>query len=406
MTIKVKELLQSTHLFKTSYERIRSAEENFNIFSILYKEHNEKKLHSRFISSILSPQGSHGCGNRFLSFFLSQIKSVDETSFLYAEVKPNEKFKSEYKNIDILIIDRVLKNAVIIENKIFASDSNNEKGGQLERYFKIVRDEEKIPAENIHVVYLTLDGHYPTKESLGEFERLEDINGVCFSYGNQVLEWLNDCKTIVSDKPFVREVVFQYEKLIQGMTNNITMIEERKELKNLLGGHRNNLDAAKYLFDNFKHIKWHAVSDFWNDLKAELEKRQITVVSNFPNEAITNITHYSSNNKSEEGYLSFRTKEDILIYIWHESNCNLIWGVYKSDKENLQRFLDKVDGGEKLFRTNDFTFHRFVELKNGEEIGLKNFSQENTFNLISNRLRKETVSAIIDNICSYLKIDM
>jgi hypothetical protein len=65
-----------------------------------------------------------------------------------------------------LLLDKSTKRAVIIENKIYASDSNHENEGQLEKYYRIIIEEEKIPEDNIEVYYLSLDGHEPSTESV------------------------------------------------------------------------------------------------------------------------------------------------------------------------------------------------------------------------------------------------
>ena len=402
MEVLIQSLLNATKLFKNSYERIRDSEEKYNIFSILYKDHNEKKLHSRFIASLLSPNGSHGHGNIFLKLFIDQIKSLNVSNFSQAIVYPEEESKKEFKNIDILIIDRYSEHAIIIENKIFANDSNNEKGGQLERYFRTIRDEEKIPSKNIKTLYLTLDGHKPSKESLGKFKNLESINGECVSYDKLITEWLNKCKTIVPEYPFIRESIFQYGKLIEKMTGNETTIEERLELKNLIGANQNNLDAAKYLFDNFKHIKWHAIAEFWDELESQIQKAGFKVIESVNKDSIYYLTHNQSNSKSEEGGLVFETDDELKIYIWHEPYCDLWWGLLKSENKNFEDNLSRLEGSG-CFKSNEYTLHRYIELKNGKQLSLKDFTQENTFKLISKEHRVNIVAEIVNDIFNVLK---
>lgn len=120
---------------------------------------------------------------------------------------------------------------VIIENKIYASDSNHENEGQLEKYYRIIIEEEKIPEDNIEVYYLSLDGHEPSTESVSTSNKYPKLceKVQCISYPNEIVRWLQGCMPFVYDKPFQRETIIQYIKLIDDMTNNVD-IEER-ELK-------------------------------------------------------------------------------------------------------------------------------------------------------------------------------
>jgi len=368
----------------------------------VYKDHNETKLHSRFISSLLNPNGSHGLNRVFLNKFLEIFDFIDTEKFSNSIVYPEEVSKKEYKNIDILIIDRTSKCAIIIENKIYAPDSNNEDGGQLERYFKIIRDEENIPAENIITFYLSLDGHMPSDESLGEFKELKNINGECLVYDVQILEWLRKCKPYTIDRPFLRESILQYEKLINKMTNNQTTIEERIKLKNFIGENVRHLEATKYLIDNFNHIKWHAISDFWTELEEELGSYDINVTEPVGIEGINNIAHNNSNSKLEECGLTCKITDGLIIYIWHEPYCDLWWGVMKKETSETYKMRIQEMENKSFFIENEYTWHKYIELENGKRLGLKDFTQENTFNLISNEKRKISVMKIAREINSFL----
>jgi len=92
----------------------------FNIFRVMFKLHDEKYLHSRFISFLLDPNGSHGQGTRFLALFL-EVMGVSNYSLDGVTVNPNEQNRGEIHNIDILINNKY-KQAIIIENKVFAKD--------------------------------------------------------------------------------------------------------------------------------------------------------------------------------------------------------------------------------------------------------------------------------------------
>jgi len=87
-------------------------------------------------------------------------------------------------------------------------------------------------------------------------------------YGNQIREWLGKCIIeIPSEKLVVKEFIQQYLNLINKMTHNDLTKEEKMELKDKVA---KNLESTKYLNDNFKHVKWHTVDDFWIELEKDL----------------------------------------------------------------------------------------------------------------------------------------
>ena len=152
-------LLRDINIIRKKYEEREANEDNFNLFTILRKDSDERYLHSRFISSLLDFRGPHKLGNTFLSLFLNVVRSKFEHDEGNIDICPNNSIRSEYKNIDICLINKLKQQAVIIENKIYSGDSNHEEEGQLERYYGTLIEEDKIPRDNIEVYYLTLDRH-------------------------------------------------------------------------------------------------------------------------------------------------------------------------------------------------------------------------------------------------------
>ena len=122
----------------------------------MFDESDEVNLHSQFIFSLLNLKT--GTEYRYLNAFLKCVDSSFEYNLNSLEIH------KELHDIDILLLDKSTKRAVIIENKIYASDSNHENEGQLEKYYRIIIEEEKIPEDNIEVYYLSLDGHEPFTE--------------------------------------------------------------------------------------------------------------------------------------------------------------------------------------------------------------------------------------------------
>ena len=264
----------------------------FNIFRTLHKEHDETKLHSRFLAFLLSPEGSHQKGDTFLKLFLKTVEINDFTTdnaVVYPTEISSESHKGEFLKIDILIINRISKQAIIIENKIYAGDSNKkedesnsinepqnkedkedkEPNGQLARYFYRINKKENINEENIKVFYLTPNGHPPTKESLDIYETLERINGKLIDYARTIKEWLLCCKESI-EQSFLKESINQYINLLEKMVGDIN---KRIEIKEIIGESEDNLNAARLLIDNWEHVRWHTIADFWDELASKLSTK-------------------------------------------------------------------------------------------------------------------------------------
>lgn len=192
----------------------------FNLFSVLRSESDEVRLHSRFLGEILNPAGTHNHRDKFLRLFLEQFK-IEMADPAQAKVQ------IEYRNIDILICCG--NQAIIIENKIYASDQDK----QLTRYYEIMKSE---GYDNIELIYLTLDGRSPSDQSI---EGIDDdfINSDqyrCLSYKDDIHDWLDGCLALTIREPALRESILQYINIIDKLTNRIQSDEYMNDLKNLL----------------------------------------------------------------------------------------------------------------------------------------------------------------------------
>jgi len=388
--------LSKLSILEYKYRILESNEECFNIFTALHKQKDEVHLHSRFLSVLLSPNGLHNKGDLFLRLFLNviEIKDFDTNQ---SEVIPNEFNKSEYKEIDIFIVNRIKKQAIIIENKIDAGDSNHEDKGQLEGYFNLVQQIEKISKDNIKVIYLTLDGHEPTPASLGKYSTLENMNGRTIDYEHEIINWLNLCLKECSKQPFLRESIIQYQNLIQHMTN-IPDIKECLEIRDLIANSEDNLKSAKLLIDNFKHIKWHTVNDFWKELRISLHNKGFEIIC-YPNKNdITNTTHFEPYKKDyscKNNYgIKAKVTEGLIFWIWNGTDYGLYWGISKNDiSEEYKIKLNEYRTKPPIrFETSETSIiWKYFDLTEEENIFFPSFSNSGTFNLIDSKYRNKVI---------------
>jgi len=196
-------------------EKKREEGECFNVFNTIGLRTEEVRLHSAFIAELLNPNGSHGLSHRFLQAFLELIETSDD----YIDYRRCEQYNivervigpvndkgTEGGRIDIIIEDG--NHAIIIENKIYASDQRN----QMLRYDNYAKKE--FP-NGYKLIYLSLDGHEPDDCSMGNgYPECKII-----SYEKEIVEWLEKCYSISDGKPLVQSVIKQYCELVKQITN-------------------------------------------------------------------------------------------------------------------------------------------------------------------------------------------
>jgi hypothetical protein len=233
---KLKSLLQNVAIIQKKYDDLAEySGENYNVFDILGVHSNELS-HTAILTNLLDPKGKHGQKDVFLKLFLEQIENrfKREPHFYYGflnkfdtknatakkEIHLGEvNFeKAEGGRVDIVITSGIQN--IVIENKIYAGDQEQ----QLLRY--------KNHFESQPIIYLTLDGSEPLKNSTGGLALNTDF--ICCSYQSDIKEWLEKCIKEMVNKPFIRETLNQYLILIQRLTNQSNNKKMSKEIRDLI----------------------------------------------------------------------------------------------------------------------------------------------------------------------------
>ena len=198
---------------------VASNPEPFNVFSVLRSESDEVNLHSRFLAALLDYRNAGEEERSNLGAFLKDVAKVDCFDQHGISVE------REKHNIDILITN-ASRQAVVIENKIWAGDQP----AQLQRYHSEILARE-FPDEQIHLCYLTPFGHDPSEESVGELSRERIVN---IAYNDPTFQdWLRSCQQRACNEPELRESVGQYLRIVQKLTGTDVNKAHLKELTNL-----------------------------------------------------------------------------------------------------------------------------------------------------------------------------
>ena len=244
---------------------------------------NEVKLHSALIAELLNPEGSHGMKDAFLKAFIEVLDISDfnlKTKSALVEKEKNIGRKTQTIGgiLDILVDDTC--KAIVIENKIYAPDQEN----QLLRYKNFAQR-----YEDYKLYYLTLHCDNAKDTSLGLYSSMCHEDYECISYEKHILEWIDKCIEISSEKQLVNNTLIAYRNLIKQLTHQddpfhdkmISLMTEKKyalavaEILELEDDWFNSL-LNRYVIDELRKF----ASE--NDLDFNYDANELTIRFNKP----------------------------------------------------------------------------------------------------------------------------
>ena len=275
----IQSLFDKICLLNQDYKRQEDEKgESYNLFKVIDMTSNETSVHSAFLADLLNPKGLHHMGDTFLRLFTDEFL-IDMSFSTETAVVEREKYIGPVTattggRLDIIVTDTD-KKAIIIENKIYASDQEN----QLIRYHNYA---ETNTSEH-KLFYLSLDGTVHDEDKTAKHdnkELIEEEHYFTISYESEILKWLEQCREKVVDKPLIREGISHYINLIKHLTNQTISKEMEKDLKNLI------LENPKYI-QNLGIIR-EAINisvvelqrRFWELLKEKMEAAGYPVIEN------------------------------------------------------------------------------------------------------------------------------
>jgi len=344
----IEQLLSHIYKINEHYEEIsKISGENFNIFNIL-KLTSDEVSHTKFIAMLINPEGEHCMNNLFLDLFLKTI-NIDESKmydFSNAEVKTEYSFGNG--QIDILI--KTNKKKIIIENKIYAKDQDE----QLKRYHDY--------DENAILLYLTLNGHEPSENSTGGNTLIKNKDYFCISYKDHILFWLESCIKETIKYPFLRETINQYILLIKQLTNQTRSKQMKNELIDLITKSDENFKAYSFLID----LKREDIYE--NILKNKVVPELKRIAQNY--QLIFNICNDKKNILMYDYGFSFNKQEwnEISIEFYFNNNLsNLVYFIWNRSKgENS--FKDALKNAKKMEKYNHWNRDVFINFYSNNDV--------------------------------------
>ena len=198
-------------------ENLEAKLSEFNPFRVLKIEKYEIR-HSTVIAWLLNPRENHNLRDAFLKKFLAEViinnehLETDINVFKTQEMSYSDiEVETEWNNIDIFLVSKENKLAILIENKINAKESK----GQLEKYINAVHSQ--YSSYEVIPVFLTLTGVEPSDKRYG-----------IISY-TQILQMLKFITSIQKENlsPKVFDFLSHYLKILEIFTM------EDKDIKKL-----------------------------------------------------------------------------------------------------------------------------------------------------------------------------
>lgn len=231
--------------------------ENFNVFSVLNMEANEVDTHSRMLFELLSPDGSHGMGNRFLREFFELVlcKPFREDATVQREYRIDE--SDNYGRIDLLVEGKDF--CYPIEVKIYAGDQHR----QVKRYAQFASK-----AQDSRVYYLTLDGHEPSGDSADGAE-----NFTCLSFKEHILPWLGRCGEIAWKVPAVAGTIRQYIHLVEKLTQSGEEDAFMEIIQKTVGMSRENYEAAAAIERSLEPLRTEMMRRVFREIEEHIGNR-------------------------------------------------------------------------------------------------------------------------------------
>ncbi|MGP2571242.1 PDDEXK-like family protein [Ornithobacterium rhinotracheale] len=266
----IRNLLHRVEVIKKQNDAILDATgARFNIISLCGVAHNEL-MHSRILGEFLNPNGSHSLKNAFLDEFLKTLNSLSNNEEVIALDTEKSNLYLEYHvnrlgRIDILVEDG--ENALIIENKLYAQDQNQ----QLYRYDSFAKNNFK----NYTIVYLTLDGHNASEQSCVNDE--SGVNYIKISYKETIVQWLEECVKHAIYHPLVRETLVQYINHLKTLTHQDMNAKNKEEVIEAM---KSNIEASFVIANNIDNFKNHIINtEFLRQMHEVAEELKLKFVS-------------------------------------------------------------------------------------------------------------------------------
>lgn len=376
----LKLFLQRFREFNAEIEaRKKRGQNDFNPLLCVQKLDDEVNMHSGFLYALLNPYGEHYQDDLFLKLF---VKSIGLQEW-FGSTSGAEVYK-EYGSIDIYITNN--NKHIIIENKVWARDQNEQIARYIEAIAKVDssdRGESSVEYENIAVVYLAPYIKEPTQESLGKWhiqgEFLIDsenhqVRFKAISYENEIIDWLESALNEAGGINNLRMAIECYTDVVKRLTGKK---ENTMDLQAFFNekGNKQFLDIALELVARKNEV----LKAHFNAIAREIEREIESRYKEYRTEVLDDEIGISVRHSKFDDIYNFCFYIAVEIAkekAWFEI---YLWDYNTQQTTNLIPKLREVLGvsNDDIFDDSTLKDDKwYLALKDFEEIDLKDFTQE------------------------------
>lgn len=206
----------------SALEKIETHLNRFNPIKTMKMERMEIR-HSAILSWLLNPSETHGLSERFLKAFLGEAmrghhakSGVTALSILQSDLRDVE-VRTEWSNIDILLLSRTNGWAFIIENKFDGTQRKNQLADYREKLSSIYRSKVSLRIQGIFLTLWNEEPHDSTYVTIG-YERTciilsEIIKNLAQKLPPDIETFIRQYIEILKDATDMNEDTKQMEKI-------------------------------------------------------------------------------------------------------------------------------------------------------------------------------------------------
>ncbi len=278
---------------------LKATHGRFNLFTTLLGAHDEVRLHTRYLTHLLDPKGSHDCGRQFLDAFLEVVSLAENLNGQDCLCVRKEhyagKIDDKQSYIDIYL---EFENAVVvIENKIYAEDQQE----QLQRYAEYAKSKKKA---SVYIFYLTLHGHSPSENSRGT---LGENEVSLISYEKEVLGWLEKCLQETYSFININQALQQYKTVINQLFGNTLKGKDMEKIKEEIKNNPELIRNSKQIRQVLRDIRDDGINLFFSELIHALTEKDKGFSLEPTNGNITNPA------RSRPGNVGLGLRDDVIV---------------------------------------------------------------------------------------------
>lgn len=287
-------LLNNVRAIAEKYEFLRKETGcDFNIFEIANIATREVTI-CRVLYDLLSPNGSHHQGDRYLRLFVENVLRLENCA---ENEWDKAKVYREYLIPSGRRIDLVIKTElrfIPIEVKIYADEQEK----QCIDYWKYANEQQNNGQSVLY--YLTRFGDEPSEYSKGENENCKIV---CISFAKDILEWLSLCikETDTWRLAPIREVMVQLMTAIRKFTGQMKD-GEMEEIKNLLRHSPEYMKSAVALEKAIKLVSMDVMRDLFSTIEDKIDKKKKIDKTLLNVKLNENWEYYANCNRIDEFY--------------------------------------------------------------------------------------------------------